>query len=109
VAQNQSNLFEQNVDLAPGRTRRRGHATSRAGAASVAFRAGTQKAKLIAAYEQVQPRGLTDEQAAQLAGVPPMSCWWKRCNELRELGAIVPTGETRVGAAGVARMVCRKA
>lgn len=94
------------VDLAPGRIRRDDHATSKAGARSVAFRAGSQKAKLLDAY-RAAPLGLTDEEAAVAAGIPARSCWWKRCNELREAGAIVPTGDTRVGEAGVPRMVCR--
>lgn len=93
------------VDYAPGRVRRRDHRTSVDGARSVAYRAGSAKARLIDVY-RAAPAGLTDEEAAVAAALPPRSCWWKRCNELRAAGAIRATGHTRVGSAGVPRIVC---
>jgi hypothetical protein len=103
-----ASLFDEQ-DHSPGRTRTDDHATSYAGADSITFRAGSQKAKLMNAYREAGYGGLTDEQAAANAHLPAMSCWWKRCNELREAGAIVKTTETRIGLAGVPRMVCRDA
>lgn len=95
------------LDVSPGRTRRDDHATSRAGAQSVAFRAGTQKAALLRAYEDVDQVGMTDEDAATRAGLSIRSCYWKRCGELRAAGLIEETGETSPGEAGVPRIVCR--
>lgn len=77
--------------------------TSIEGAASVAYRAGTHKAKLLEVFAQA-PNGLTDEEAAERAGLLRAG-YWKRCGELREDGFITPTGATRLGEAGVSRMV----
>ncbi len=106
------------TDEHAGRTRTADHETSIAGAHSVAFRAGSQKAKLLTEYgkaadyyEQygaiaVDKQGMTDEEAADQAGLT-RSCFWKRCGELRADGLIEPTGGTREGEAGVPRIVCR--
>ncbi len=99
------------LDFSRGRTRNPDHESSEEGARSIAYRAGTQKARLL--YEYGSPRalffgGMTDEEAAELAGLLGV-CYWKRCNELRQDGKIVPTGETRPGRAGVQRIVCRLA
>lgn len=94
-------------DYAPNRVRHDDWETSREGARAVSLRAGSQKARLFGAYQGALPAGLTDEEAARVSGVPERSCWWKRCNELRDLGLITPTGETRSGLAGVQRIVCR--
>lgn len=100
-------LFDPPVlDLAPGRVRTDDYPTSRAGAASVAYRAGSQKARLLAAY-RAAPGGLTDDEAARAAGIPEHACYWKRCGELRDAGLIVATGATRPGQVGVPRIVCR--
>jgi hypothetical protein len=93
------------TDVAKGRTRRDDYATSKAGARSVSFRAGTQKARLLAAFADAGPVGLSDDEAAQRAGLAPTTCYWKRCGELREVGLIRFTGEERPGSAGVDRMV----
>jgi hypothetical protein len=85
-----------------GRHRTDDKPTSVAGAASVAPRAGTQKARLLAVYHEGPA---TDEEAAARAGLI-RACYWKRCGELREDGLIKPTGDTRVGDAGVIRVVC---
>lgn len=90
------------IDERKGRHRTDDKPTSVAGAASVALRAGTQKARLLEVYRQGPA---TDEEAAARAGLL-RSCYWKRCGELREDGLIKATGETRVGEAGVSREVC---
>jgi hypothetical protein len=93
------------VDEVKGRTRRGDYATSKAGARAVSFRAGTQKALLLRAFADAGPSGLSDDEAAQNAGLSPTSCYWKRCGELRAVGLIQFTGEERQGSAGVDRMV----
>ena len=94
-------------DFSPGRTRNPDHETSTEGARQVAYRAGSQKARLLEAYSRYWS-GLTDEDAAAYAGLLG-TCYWKRCGELRADGKIVPTGQTRMGSAGVPRIVCRLA
>ena len=100
-------------DESPGRARKGDYETSKAGAKDVQPRAGSQKAKLLEAFRQAHPKSLTDEQAAILAGVPMMSCYWKRCGELRDLGLIewvmLPDGshETRDGSQGTMRNTSR--
>lgn len=81
----------------------------------VKVRAGTQRARLLKAFAVHEigraiheGPGLTDEQAMLCAeGVAYTSEYAKRCSELREGGFIVPTGETRAGAAGAQRIVSR--
>ena len=84
-------------DPRPGRHRHDDWVTSIAGANSVAYRSGSQKAKLLAAYEAAYPNGLTDDEACVTAGLPLTSCYWKRCGELRQDAAIVigPTRQSR--------------
>lgn len=86
-------------DVARGRVRRGDYATSRAGAEAIKWRAGSQKALLLAAFADDE---LTDEQAAIDAGLSLRSCFWKRCGELRDAGLIAFTGRQRVGSAGSA-------
>lgn len=98
-------------DYRNGRHRHPDWTTSVKGAESVAYRAGSQKALLLAAYKDAYPAGLTDEEAAIAAGLPMRSCWWRRCSELREDGIVAPltqAGElvTREGTAGAKQMVC---
>ena len=92
-------------DHRKGRHRSNDRSTSMDGAASVAYRAGSQKARLLDQYKQAGPEGLTDDEAASSAGLMK-SCYWKRCGELRQDGVIVETGVTRPGEAGVQRIVC---
>lgn len=86
------------------RYRANDHHTSVAGASDVAFRAGSQKAKLLLAY--FDHGALTADEAMEHAGVSPRSCYWKRCSELRELGYIEMTGEERPGSSGSLQIVC---
>ena len=75
-------------DYRSGRHRYPDWSTSIAGAKSVSYRSGSQKEKLLSAYKNAHPSGLTDDEAAVAAGLPLTSCYWKRCGELREDGAI---------------------
>jgi hypothetical protein len=105
------NRLGANIDEHRGRTRTPDHETSVEGAASVAYRAGSQKDRLLTQYALASPFGLTDEEAAMAADLMG-SCYWKRCNELRQDRKIIPVvgsdGKTytRKGAAGVSRIVC---
>jgi len=93
-------------DERPGRHRKNDRATSIAGAADVAYRAGSQKRKLADVYAEVYPDSLTDDEAAKMAGLLD-SCYWKRCGELRQDGVITETNFTRQGRAGVQRLTSR--
>jgi hypothetical protein len=85
--------------------------TSKAAARGVAYRAGSQKARLLAAYA-AHPEGLTDEEAAGLAGLLHTG-FWKRCADLRNDGVIAPVVTpayvlvTRAASSGEQVMVCR--
>lgn len=58
---------------------------------------GTHRFLLLVSYFRGPDSGLTDRQAAWIAGISyPGICWWKRCSELRQGGFIEPTGETWV-------------
>lgn len=94
------------LDVRKGRSRRSDPDTSAAGGDSVAYRAGSQKARLLREY--AVSLDLTDEEAAGAAGLSMRSCWWKRCSELRQDGMIEPVpGAKRLGTAGDYQMVCR--
>lgn len=77
---------------------------SQEGAKHIRPRAGSQAMQILGVYRAHSIYGLTDEEAAQLAGVHH---GWKRCADLRRLGYIEPTGATRPTIAGVNAMVCR--
>jgi len=85
-------LFE--PDYRSGRHRYPDWSTSIIGAERIAYRSGSQKDKLLKAYKDAHPAGLTDDEAAVAAGLPLTSCYWKRCGELREDGSI-EVGEPR--------------
>lgn len=67
--------------------------TSHAGARSVKYRAGSQKAKLLAVFAAAAGP-ITDAEAATIAGLAakPGCCWWHRCSDLRADGLIVQAG-----------------
>lgn len=101
------------LDIRPGRARRTDPTTSHEAGDQVAYRAGSSKALLMTAFAS-HPDGLTDEEAAIIAGVSLTSEYAKRCSELRDAMLIVPrinpaTGEplTRAGRSGLQRIVCR--
>jgi hypothetical protein len=63
--------------------------TSHRGGQDVQIRAGSQQAILLRSYF-VRTEGLTATEAATEAGVSLLSCYWKRCSELRQGGFIRP-------------------
>jgi len=64
----------------------------------------THKARLLAAYAATEA-GLTDEEACAQCGLEKGG--WKRCSDLRTLGLIAPTLETRTASSGLQQQVCR--
>jgi hypothetical protein len=76
--------------------------TSKVAAMAVAYRTGTQKARLLEAY-RLEPEGLTDDEAGIRVGLPHA---WKRCSDLRNDGMIEPVG-VKPGPHGTPVMVCR--
>lgn len=94
----------------PGRLHRADDwASSIAGAEAVATRAPTQKLRLLVEYRAAGAKGLTDEEAADAAGLNNgVTCWWHRATDLRQDGLIWPhePAEYRKGKAGVDRIVC---
>lgn len=87
------------------RARRADPTTSKAAASSLPCTTEAHLA-LLAAYQRAGEDGLTDEEACRAAGLDPMSCWWKRCSELRQNGYTRATSRTRVGSRGAKRIVC---
>lgn len=77
--------------------------TSQAADRMISGKRPTLAVKMLRAYLGAD---LTDEEAATRTELL-RSCYWKRSSELRYLGFIEPTGATRQGVAGVARIVCR--
>jgi hypothetical protein len=78
--------------------------TSHEGAAKASQSKETVQRKLRAAFYGAGPKGFTDEEAAEAAGLED-TCYWKRCGELRTVGAIQYNGEKRKGRKGVDRKV----
>ena len=108
----QPDLFaELNRDTAPAR-----HSDPETShkAAAMPFRRDSQRHRLLAEYASAQDfdDGLTDEEAAEAAGVF-RGCPWKRCSELREMGMIAPlrlpdgSVGTRVSTMGAEQRVCK--
>jgi hypothetical protein len=79
--------------------------TSVLGGGNVKPRRTSQAMLLLAEYLH---GGLTDEEAGTASGLAlkPKCCYWKRCSELRAMGLIIPTGQTRLSTAGSAMQVC---
>jgi hypothetical protein len=89
--------------------RRGGPATSKAAAAGIAYRTGSQKASILALYGQAREDGLTDEEVASFLGWVEVNKARKRCSDLRNEGMIEPVdggSVTRVGKSGMANLVC---
>lgn len=68
--------------------------TSHAAARAVAPKSGTAKAKLLAAHLSHRD-GLTDREAAEIAGLDLRSEYATRCSELVRLGLLEDTDDTR--------------
>lgn len=87
------------------------HASAREGAV-LDVRPDTQRARLLHAYFWAWREGwpddaISDEQAADRAGLNrPGVCWWKRSSELRQGGFIEVAGTT-AGNNGVEVQTCR--
>ncbi|MCX6934124.1 MAG: hypothetical protein NTZ29_15815 [Verrucomicrobia bacterium] len=102
AAQSSVDFGELDLFAAATRARASDPATSRAAARSLDTR--TILGQLCAAYADAGAVGLTDEEAGARIGKPGA---WKRCSDLRRLGYIVATGETRTGSSGRKAIVCR--
>lgn len=87
-----------------GQARASDPATAQAAARLV--RPGSARARLLKAHLE-QPDGLTDEEAATLAGLPLTSEYATRCSELMRAGLLVSASFARTGASGMARQVRR--
>lgn len=79
--------------------------TSHAAAKHAAMRSGSIKARLLDAYREVHPVGLTDAEAAQRIGITHWQAT-RRCADLRNEGRIERIG-TAPGPSREAVMVCR--
>lgn len=77
-----------------------------------AFRAKASQRDVVLSTYSNWPLGLTDEEAGMRTVVGGLSmfeqraCYWKRCSELRKLGFVRATGETRTSALGQEQQVC---
>ena len=87
-----------------GQARRTDPPTSHAAARQV--RTGSAKAALLLAHAN-HPDGLTDEEAARIAGLSLASEYATRCSELMRAGYLADTTATRIGEAGMHRLVRR--
>ncbi len=71
----------------------------------ISKKAPNLRMKILQAYIEAGSQGLTDCEAAEKMGMLD-TCYWKRCNELRQEGLIIDTGNKRKGLKGVLRIVC---
>lgn len=85
-----------------GQARRSDPATSHTAASLV--RPGSARARLLEAHYG-HPAGMTDEEAAQAAGLSMSSEYATRCSELMRAGYLRDTNEARTGSSGMARVV----
>jgi len=84
-------------------------ATSHKAARSARVRAGSQCARLLAAYADAGDYGLTNDEAGVITGLAarPGCCYWKRCGELKDdFRYTRATDETRTSRAGESQRVC---
>lgn len=92
------------------KSRRSDPHTSHLAATAISIKAGSQRARLLIAFVEHAPNGLTDEEAATAAGISLVSEYATRCSELRNAGLIdvcvTDNGPvTRIGSSGMARIV----
>ena len=106
----QTDIFDALADTDPKTVSRRDDPhTSKAAAAAIAYRTGTQKAAILKLYGQAQEDGLTDEEVASFLGWVEVNKARKRCSDLRNEDMIEPVNDgsvTRVGKSGMANLVC---
>lgn len=88
----------------PGQARVSDPPTSHEAAKLVTARATTARVLLLKAHGQHR-LGLTDEEAAVMAGLSLMSEYATRCSELMRAGVLVDTTKTREGSSGAKRVV----
>lgn len=94
------------VLMGPGQARRDDPLTSHLAAALIKSKATSARIRLLNAFYIARyTKGLTDEEAADAAGLSLRSEYATRCSELRRGGLLVPTGDTRLGDSGSARIV----
>lgn len=88
--------------------RRDGSITSEKAAEVASYRSKSQKSMLLVEYVRCGDGGLTDEEAAERAGLlqRPRCCWWHRCGDLVEDGMIEPIEEVRILSTGMEGRVC---
>lgn len=88
----------------PGLARSTDPQTSRDAALLINAKATTARVQLLKVHVE-NPRGLTDEEAATLAGLSLLSEYSTRCSELKRMGVLLDSGTTREGQTGVHRLV----
>jgi len=88
----------------PGQYRVTDPDTARMAASFVTAKATTARVRLMEAHA-LWPQGLTDEEAADVAGLVLTSEYATRCSELLRMGFLADTGQRRSGRAGADRMV----
>ena len=86
------------------KARRTDPATSHVAAAVIKAHSGTARVRLLEAHGEY-PAGLTDEEAAEAAGLSLLSEYATRMSELQNGGLVEPTGEFREGSSGMLRVV----
>lgn len=90
---------------AQGQARATDPATSQAAARLIRARATGARVLLLEAFARAGEEGLTDEQAAERAGLSLSSEYATRCSELDRAGVVATTPERRPGRAGMERVV----
>lgn len=78
--------------------------TSAMAARMVSTKAETMRVKLLKAHAK-NPDGLTDEEAAKIAGVSLQSEYATRCSELMRYAMLIDTTQKRVSSSGALRLV----
>ena len=81
--------------------------TSKRAAEKAVIKSGSQRFRLLVWYNE-RAMGLTAEEAGELSGLAQKNaCYWKRCSELRRMGFIEDTGQTRMAKTGNQQIVCQ--
>jgi hypothetical protein len=98
--------LELNLFDGMGQARNTDPDTSHAAARFIKAKATTARVRLMYAH-QAAPAGLTDEEAAEHAGLSPHSEYATRCSELLRMGFLQDTDTTRESSTGLSRRVLR--
>jgi hypothetical protein len=81
--------------------------TSRQAAENTVIKRGSQRFRLLVWYNE-RLMGLTSEEAGELSGLAQKGAgYWKRISELRNMGYIQDTGQTRMAKTGNQQIVCQ--